>query len=55
STCPLAHPFMVKPATNASQSRPCTNVPMRCRLCPAVHWKYNMVTHLSERHPGWEV
>ncbi|KAI4519147.1 hypothetical protein K525DRAFT_206789, partial [Schizophyllum commune Loenen D] len=54
STCQSAHPFMVKPAANMSHSKPCTNTPMRCRLCPMVQWKFNMTTHLRERHPGWE-
>ncbi|KAL1669560.1 hypothetical protein GGF50DRAFT_44200, partial [Schizophyllum commune] len=54
SDCIYAHPFMVKPAANVSRSRPCTNVPMRCKYCPLVQWKYNMQRHLNERHPGWE-
>ncbi|TRM59533.1 hypothetical protein BD626DRAFT_633076 [Schizophyllum amplum] len=54
STCSQAHSFMIKSAAKASRAKPCTNVPMRCRLCPMIQWKYNMSTHLRERHPGWK-
>jgi hypothetical protein len=29
-------------------------VPPRCSLCPEVHWKYNILDHLTERHPLWQ-
>ncbi|KAJ6602124.1 hypothetical protein B0H10DRAFT_2081471, partial [Mycena sp. CBHHK59/15] len=35
-------------------TRPCTNVPIRCPLeCNQIHWKYNFQSHLEERHPQW--
>ncbi|KAJ6628581.1 hypothetical protein B0H10DRAFT_1990481 [Mycena sp. CBHHK59/15] len=24
-------------------------------LCSTVHWKYNMDSHLRERHPNWQL
>ncbi|KAF8902092.1 hypothetical protein CPB84DRAFT_1776580, partial [Gymnopilus junonius] len=49
-------------ATKSSVCTPCTNVPIRCTLCPRssvgdmprIIWKYNMVYHIMVEHslPG---
>jgi hypothetical protein len=46
--------FSIAAASKISASKPCTNVPTRCTLCPEVHWKYNIFNHLTERHPSWQ-
>ncbi|THH06902.1 hypothetical protein EW146_g9475, partial [Bondarzewia mesenterica] len=60
STCSTAHTFLYGPACKFSQSTPSTNIPIVCVLChpkpgsaaqPAV-WKYNMLQHLRDHHPG---
>ncbi|KAJ6534562.1 hypothetical protein B0H10DRAFT_1859255 [Mycena sp. CBHHK59/15] len=55
SSCPEAYRFKIAAASKSSASKPCTNIPIACILCNAVHWKYNMDTHLRERHPSWEL
>jgi len=54
STCPHVYNFMISPASRISIQKPCTNVPIQCRLCVQVHWKYNISHHLHEQHPSWE-
>jgi len=54
STCPFAYGFMIKPASQMSRKKPCTNVPISCIFCSESHWKYNIRCHLNERHPTWE-
>ncbi|KAH6916952.1 hypothetical protein BKA70DRAFT_1089861 [Coprinopsis sp. MPI-PUGE-AT-0042] len=53
SKCPQAYNFLIKAALKISQSKPCTNVPMKCNFCDETHWKYNIRRHLSARHPSW--
>lgn len=48
SSCLQAYTFSI------ASSKPCTNVPIRCTLCPEIHWKYNLLNHLTERHPSWQ-
>ncbi|KAJ7479108.1 hypothetical protein FB451DRAFT_1131301 [Mycena latifolia] len=55
SSCPDSYAFQIKAASKPSAAKPCTNVPIRCDLCKDVHWKYNMVQHLHDRHRTWEV
>ncbi|KAK7033869.1 hypothetical protein R3P38DRAFT_3186107 [Favolaschia claudopus] len=54
STCPDAYKFKLSAALTCSVSKPSTNAPIACVLCNTVHWKYNMNTHLQERHPNWQ-
>ncbi|KAJ7190741.1 hypothetical protein GGX14DRAFT_339820, partial [Mycena pura] len=56
SDCPFHYPFSITPASKISQSKPCTNVPIKCPFpnCNAVHWKYNFRLHLEHRHPNWQ-
>jgi hypothetical protein len=54
STCSRAYDFKISPASKISKQKACTNVPIQCKFCPNVHWKYNMHRHLQERHPSWE-
>lgn len=56
SKCPQAYGFRISSASQISETKPCTNVPLRCLLCPTTdtyHWKYNMRQHLDDRHPDW--
>ncbi|KAJ7925362.1 hypothetical protein B0H13DRAFT_1556603, partial [Mycena leptocephala] len=55
SSCSEKYQFQVKAALKSSGTKPCTNAPLKCSLCPETHWKYNMAEHLRERHPTWEV
>ncbi|KAJ7471739.1 hypothetical protein FB451DRAFT_1036440, partial [Mycena latifolia] len=55
SSCPDSYAFQIKATSKPSAAKPCTNVPIRCDLCKDVHWKYNMVHHLHNRHRTWEV
>ena len=54
SKCAHAYEFKISPASKVSKSKACTNVPVKCRLCTEVHWKYNMHQHLQAQHPAWE-
>lgn len=54
SSCSQAYAFSITAASKVSCSKPCTNVPTRCTLCPEVHWKYNIPNHLTNRHPLWQ-
>ncbi|KAF8978630.1 hypothetical protein BDQ17DRAFT_1196460, partial [Cyathus striatus] len=56
STCKYAYTFVVSATAKMSKVNPCTNVPEVCKIprCNAVHWKYNMLRHLMDRHPSWE-
>ncbi|KAK7005510.1 hypothetical protein R3P38DRAFT_2391426, partial [Favolaschia claudopus] len=47
--------FKITPASKSSISKPCTNVPVSCPLCPTLQWKYNMTAHLHAAHPKWEL
>jgi hypothetical protein len=54
SECPSAYSFMITSAGHFRDTRPCTNIPIKCPLdCNQIHWKYNFETHLRERHPQW--
>ncbi|KAJ7236528.1 hypothetical protein C8J57DRAFT_1569556, partial [Mycena rebaudengoi] len=54
SDCPSAYSFLLSAAAKFHDSRPCTNIPIRCPLdCNEIHWKYNFPKHLQERHPSW--
>ncbi|KAL1713428.1 hypothetical protein EV715DRAFT_167478, partial [Schizophyllum commune] len=54
SSCPRAHNFTISTTAKVYNSKPCTNVPMRCAFCKEVHWKYNLPRHLQDKHIGWE-
>jgi len=54
SKCMHASEFKISLASKVSKSKACTNVPVKCRLCTEVHWKYNMHQHLQVQHPAWE-
>jgi len=54
STCSRAYDFKICAASKISKQKACTNVPIQCRFCPEIHWKYNIHRHLQERHPSWE-
>ncbi|KAJ6629359.1 hypothetical protein B0H10DRAFT_1939763 [Mycena sp. CBHHK59/15] len=47
--------FQIKAALKRNNTKPSTNVPLKCLLCLQVHWKYNMGRHLQDKHPTWDV
>ncbi|KAF7289587.1 hypothetical protein HMN09_01320700 [Mycena chlorophos] len=51
--CPFAYEFAVAWVKKASDANPCTNVPIKCFFCDTMHWKYNMVFHLDDKHGDW--
>ncbi|KAJ7938681.1 hypothetical protein B0H13DRAFT_2554499, partial [Mycena leptocephala] len=55
SSCHEVYEFQIAAASKSTAAKPCTNVPLRCTLCPDTHWKYNMAAHLADNHPGWEL
>lgn len=54
SSCPHAYNFIISAASKVSKLKACTNVPIQCRFCVEVHWKYNMRHHLRDWHPSWD-
>ncbi|KAJ6603056.1 hypothetical protein B0H10DRAFT_2079922, partial [Mycena sp. CBHHK59/15] len=57
SNCPLTYAFMISAASQFRETRPCTNVPIKCPAadCDQFHWKYNFQQHLEDRHPQWRL
>ena len=54
SSCTHAYEFRISSASKVSKQKPCTNIPITCKFCLEVHWKYNIQCHLQERHPSWK-
>jgi len=54
SGCSQVYNFQIAAASKISKQKACTNVPLQCRFCTELHWKYNMVFHLQLKHPRWE-
>lgn len=55
SRCPNLYKIQLKTAAKFSRKSPCTNIPLRCPLCPKQSdciWKYNMRAHLENQHPS---
>jgi hypothetical protein len=55
SRCPNIYKIQLSTAAKYSQMSPCTNVPLRCPLCPTLSdciWKYNMCAHILKDHPS---
>ncbi|KAG1741482.1 uncharacterized protein EDB91DRAFT_1248037 [Suillus paluster] len=60
--CPRKESFQYGSAIKGSNTCPCRNVPIVCKLCvhhgqdtdwrPAV-WRYNLETHLDQQHPEY--
>ncbi|KAH9161760.1 hypothetical protein EDB89DRAFT_1830719, partial [Lactarius sanguifluus] len=53
--CPNATSFSYAAAMVSSESSPCSNVPILCSYCPdgsPAVWRYNMRSHLQNRHRG---
>ncbi|KAH8995049.1 hypothetical protein EDB86DRAFT_2804872 [Lactarius hatsudake] len=53
--CPNATSFSYAAAMVSSESSPCSNVPILCSYCPdgsPAVWRYNMQSHLQNRHRG---
>ena len=53
SHCEYRKKFSLKSAEKCTKSSPCTNRPVTCPLCNTVHWSYNMVFHMKERHSDY--
>lgn len=55
SRCPNLYKISLKQAAKFSKTSPCTNIPIRCPLCPKVSdaiWKYNLRSHIAKVHGG---
>ncbi|TFK81390.1 hypothetical protein K466DRAFT_502203 [Polyporus arcularius HHB13444] len=53
SRCPAKYSLSITRTSKESSRSPCSNVPLRCPLCPknsAAVWKYNMRYHLARAH-----
>ncbi|KAF7290639.1 hypothetical protein MIND_01304100 [Mycena indigotica] len=55
SDCRDHYPFLVSAISKVTNANPCTNIPVSCPFsnCGQVHWKYNIIQHLNDRHPTW--
>jgi hypothetical protein len=54
SRCQNLYKISLKHEAKFSQKSPCTNILLRCPLCPKVSdavWKYNLQAHISKIHP----
>ncbi|KAJ7861119.1 hypothetical protein B0H14DRAFT_3619975 [Mycena olivaceomarginata] len=54
SSCQEVYEFQITAASKSTGGKPCTNVPVKCTLCPETYWKYSMTAHLADNHPDWE-
>jgi hypothetical protein len=55
SRCPNLRKIQLMSAAKYSKASPCTNVPLRCPLCPKESnciWKYNLRAHILNSHPS---
>lgn len=55
SVCKNLLKIQLKKAGTYSKTSPCTNIPIRCPICPPnadAVWRYNLHQHLQMRHPG---
>ncbi|KAI4518588.1 hypothetical protein K525DRAFT_208163 [Schizophyllum commune Loenen D] len=55
STCTNQVAFQYKNAMESTGSSPCSNVPLRCPLCPTAApavWRYNLCAHFKRAHPA---
>jgi len=55
SRCPNLRKIQLTSASKYSKASPCTNVPLRCPLCPKESdcvWKYNLRAHILACHPS---
>ena len=54
SQCPNLQKFSYQHAATGTPRSPCTNVPVKCLLCPSATgavWKYNIKAHFAKMHP----
>jgi len=54
SRCANMISFSYGVASMSSESSPCSNVPVKCSLCPndgPAVWRYSMKQHIKEAHP----
>ncbi|KAF8054223.1 hypothetical protein FPV67DRAFT_1763516 [Lyophyllum atratum] len=54
STCPNKVSFSYAVAAESAPTSPCSNVPLRCPVCPATAtavWRYNLLHHMRNKHP----
>ncbi|KAF8058599.1 hypothetical protein FPV67DRAFT_1565461 [Lyophyllum atratum] len=55
STCANKASFLYAIAAISTPSSPCSNVPIRCAVCPAAApavWRYNFPHHMRNKHPS---
>lgn len=55
SSCANMLGFSYSVAEESTQTAPCSNVPIRCPICPEtnatpVHWRLNLEQHMKSRH-----
>jgi len=58
SKCANQMHFSYSVASSSSLSSPCSNVPLRCPICPASEpcmWRYNFPYHMHTKHPAISV
>lgn len=56
SVCKNLIKIQLRKAGTYLQTSPCTNIPMKCPLCPPdadAVWRYNLRQHIEVRHPGY--
>ena len=55
SKCTNKVHFSYAIASLSTPSSPCSNVPLRCPICPASEpcvWRYNLLYHMRAKHPA---
>jgi len=48
--CSFGYPFSLGSALKSSKRTPCTNRPIRCKICKCVFWSYNILIHYALQH-----
>ena len=48
--CTYGYSFSLKAAVKSTIRTPCTNRPVRCKVCKCVFWSYNIMTHYALNH-----
>lgn len=50
SRCPNLRSIRISNAATFTTRQPCTNHPLKCPICPAIVWKYNLESHIKVKH-----
>ena len=46
----FGYPFSLGSALKSSKRTPCTNRPIRCKICKCVFWSYSILIHYAFQH-----